>query len=90
MSRARDLARLIVNSSGALDSSNLTNAVPADGSITSAKLASGAAKANLGLSTWSFTESAGVLYLTNGTNRFKIDASGNVTVSADLIAYGTV
>jgi hypothetical protein len=38
MGKARDLARLIVNSSGAIDASNLGNAVPADGSITPPKL----------------------------------------------------
>lgn len=39
MSKARNLARLIVGSNGAVDAGNLTNAVPADGSITSAKIA---------------------------------------------------
>ena len=48
MSKARNLARLIVDSGGAVDAGNLTNAVPADGSITAAKLASGAAASNLG------------------------------------------
>lgn len=48
MSKARNLARLIVDSGGAVDAGNLTNAVPADGSVTAAKLASGAAASNLG------------------------------------------
>lgn len=42
MGKARDLARLLVNSSGAIDASNLGNAIPADGSITTAKLANDA------------------------------------------------
>ena len=42
MSKSRNIARLIVSNSGAVDASNLTNAVPADGSITEAKLASNA------------------------------------------------
>lgn len=42
MGKARNIAKLIVDSSGAVDASNLTNAVPADGSITSAKIADGA------------------------------------------------
>lgn len=42
MSKSRNIARLIVDSSGAVDAANLTNAVPADGSITEAKLASNA------------------------------------------------
>lgn len=45
MGKARDLARVIVNSSGAIDASNLGNAVPADGSITTAKLANDAVTA---------------------------------------------
>jgi hypothetical protein len=42
MSLARNLARLIVDASGNIDASNLDNAVPADGSITEAKLANSA------------------------------------------------
>ncbi len=39
MSNARNLARVIVDSSGDIAAGNLDNAVPADGSITAAKLA---------------------------------------------------
>jgi hypothetical protein len=39
MSLARNLARVIVDSSGDIAAGNLDNAVPADGSITAAKLA---------------------------------------------------
>jgi hypothetical protein len=39
MSNARNLARVIVDSSGDIAANNLDNAVPADGSITAAKLA---------------------------------------------------
>ena len=43
------------------------------------------------LGNWTITESSGVLYFaTGGTNRMKIDASGNLTVSGDVTAYGTV
>lgn len=43
------------------------------------------------LGNWTITESAGVLYFaTGGTNRMKIDASGNLTVTGDVTAYGTV
>jgi ethanolamine utilization microcompartment shell protein EutS len=48
MSNARNLARLVVDSNGAVNASNLGNAVPADGSITAAKLAVGAAASNIG------------------------------------------
>lgn len=40
---------------------------------------------------WTITESAGVLYFaSNGTNKLKIDASGNLTVSGNVTAYGSV
>lgn len=41
MGKARDLARVIVDSGGLIATANLGNAVPADGSITSSKLADG-------------------------------------------------
>jgi hypothetical protein len=43
MGKARDLARVIVDSGGLIAAGNLGNAVPADGSITNAKIASVAA-----------------------------------------------
>lgn len=40
---------------------------------------------------WTITESSGVLYFaTGGTNKMKLDASGNLTVTGDVTAYGTV
>lgn len=43
------------------------------------------------LGNWTITESAGVLYFaTGGTNKMKLDASGNLTVVGDITAYGTV
>lgn len=43
------------------------------------------------LGNWTITESAGVLYFaTSGTNRMKLDASGNLTVSGNVTAYGSV
>jgi len=40
---------------------------------------------------WTITESAGVLYFaTSGTNKMKLDASGNLTVVGNVTAYGTV
>jgi hypothetical protein len=42
-------------------------------------------------STWSVVESAGVLYFAvSGVNKAKLDASGNLTVTGNLTAYGTV
>jgi len=43
------------------------------------------------LGNWTVTESSGVLYFaTGGTNKMKLDASGNLTVVGDVTAYGTV
>jgi len=40
---------------------------------------------------WTVAESGGVLYFAyGGTNKFKIDSSGNLTVSGNVTAYGTV
>ena len=40
---------------------------------------------------WSVTETAGVLYFAyGGTNKAKIDSSGNLTVAGNVTAYGTV
>lgn len=40
---------------------------------------------------WTITENSGVLYFaTGGTNKMKLDASGNLTVTGDVTAYGTV
>lgn len=40
---------------------------------------------------WTITESGGVLYFaTGGTNKVKIDASGNITTVGDVTAFGTV
>ena len=43
MSNARNLARVVADTSGAIAATNLANAVPADGSITNAKIVSVAA-----------------------------------------------
>ena len=43
------------------------------------------------LSGWTITESGGVLYFaTGGTNKMKLDASGNLTCVGDVTAFGTV
>jgi hypothetical protein len=40
---------------------------------------------------WTITESSGVLYFaTGGTNKMKLDASGNLTVVGDVTAFGTM
>lgn len=43
------------------------------------------------LSNWTIIESSGVLYFKySGTNKMKIDSSGNLTVAGNITAYGTV
>ena len=40
---------------------------------------------------WTITESAGILYFKhNGTNKAKLDSSGNLTVVGDITAFGSV
>ena len=43
------------------------------------------------LDAWTITESGGVLYFAkDGTNKMKLDASGNLTCVGDVTASGTV
>jgi len=43
------------------------------------------------LGDWTITESAGVLYFATGAvNKMKLDASGNLTVTGDVTAAGTI
>ena len=43
------------------------------------------------LNNWTITESSGVLYFaTGGTNKMKLDANGNLTVTGDVTAFGTI
>ena len=43
------------------------------------------------LGNWTITESSGVLYFaTSGTNKMKLEANGNLTVTGDVTAYGSV
>ena len=43
------------------------------------------------LGNWTVTESSGVLYFaTGGTNKMKLDSSGDLTVVGNITAYGTV
>ncbi len=43
------------------------------------------------LGNWTVTETGGALYFaTGGTNKMKLDASGNLTCVGDVTAYGTV
>ena len=62
------------------------------GSATTATSATSATTATtLSTGTWTVTESGGVLYFAvSGTNKAKLDSSGNLTVVGDVTAYGSV
>ena len=43
------------------------------------------------LGDWTITESSGTLYFaTSGTNKMKLDASGNITVAGNITGFGTI
>ena len=100
MSKARNLARLIVDSGGAVDAGNLTNAVPADGSITAAKLAIGAAASNLGdgsvtaakLASGAAVSNIGYTPANKAGDTFtgNVNISGAVVATDNVTAYGTL
>lgn len=61
------------------------------GSASQAFSASTLNATTVDLGDWTITESAGVLYFaTLGVNKMKLDASGNLTVTGDVTAAGTV
>ena len=61
------------------------------GSASQAFSASTLNATTVDLGDWTVTESAGVLYFAyQGTNKMKVDSSGNLTVVGNVTAYGTV
>jgi hypothetical protein len=69
-----------------------TGVTASTGSGSNVLSASPSLTGTVGLGTnWSVTETAGVLYFAySGTNKAKIDSSGNLTVVGNVTAYGTV
>ena len=69
-----------------------TGVTSSTGSGNNVLSASPSLSGTVGLGTnWSVTETAGVLYFAySGTNKAKIDSSGNLTVAGNVTAYGTV
>ena len=71
--------------SGSIDGTTIGGASAAVGTFTTLNATT------VDLGNWTITESAGVLYFaTSGTNKMKLDASGNLTVVGDVTAFGTV
>ena len=79
---------------------NTTGTITITGALTSGAIDAGSASitttgtvntTTVDLGNWTVTESAGVLYFaTGGTNKMKLDASGNLTVVGNVTAYGTI
>ena len=69
----------------------ITDAAALAGSASQVFSASTLNATTVDLGNWTVTESSGVLYFaTGGTNKMKLDASGNLTITGDVTAYGTV
>ena len=72
-----------------LDSNNSGSAINLSGSAV--VFVTALADHMVVLSGWTITESGGTLYFaTSGTNKAKLDSSGNLTVTGNVTAYGTV
>ena len=71
--------------SGSIDGTTIGGASAAVGTFTTLNATT------VDLGNWTITESGGVLYFaTSGTDKMKLDASGNLTVVGDVTAFGTV
>ncbi len=71
--------------------SNVQTQLDAKAPLASPTFTGTATIPTVSLGNWTVTESAGVLYFaTGGTNKMKLDASGNLTVVGNVTAYGTV
>jgi hypothetical protein len=90
-----------INSTSLLGSGDVSVATSAQGSLADSAVQPGDNVSDLTndagylttLSTtnWTITESGGVLYFAySGTNKAKLDSSGNLTVVGDVTAYGSV
>jgi len=69
-----------------------TGVTTSTGTGNTVRSASPSLTGTIGLGTnWSVTESGGVLYFAyGGTNKMKLDPSGNMTVTGNVTAYGSV
>ena len=67
------------------------NAATATSATSATSATTATTAAGLSAATWTVSESDGVLYFAvSGTNKAKLDGSGNLTVVGNVTAYGTV
>jgi len=85
------MSKLKVTTISDPDNDNTAISVSSTGAVTFGQPLSTVECTTVDLGNWTVTESAGVLYFaTGGTNKMKLDASGNLTVVGDVTAFGTV
>ena len=76
-------------SGASLTNLNATNI--SSGTLNTARLPATCEITTLDLGNWTVTESGGVLFFaTGGTNKMKLDASGNLTTVGNVTAYGSM
>jgi len=69
----------------------LANDVTLSGDLNMTNSASVIQVSSVDLGNWTVTETAGTLYFaTGGTNKMKLDSSGNLVCVGNVTAYGTV
>jgi hypothetical protein len=70
---------------GSSGTATMTTATITTANVTTANVTT------VDLGNWTITETSGVLYFaTGGSNKMKLDGSGNLTVVGDITAFGTV
>lgn len=87
-------SNLTTGSYPALNGSAITSlnaSALASGTISTSRLPATIEITTVDWGAWTAVESGGVLYFKhNGTNKMKIDSSGNLTVTGNVTAYGSV
>lgn len=87
-------SNLTTGSYPALNGSAITSlnaSAIASGTISTSRLPATIEITTVDWGAWTAVESGGVLYFKhNGTNKMKIDSSGNLTVTGNVTAYGSV
>ena len=96
--QANGVEKASISSAGAftsttIDATKLTGALPAisGAALTGIPTPTNVTANAFDFGNWTITETSGVLYFaTGGTNKMKLDASGNLTCVGNVTAYGTM